>query len=196
MSSVLATFIDENDFEVYELGSTLEMMYSEEDEQFTFAEIILLPMQVRKYVLNFFERAVNDATDSKGNYDEYNAQNMDFRVRYVKFMNKSKARKIRKLYEKDEDVKEMFLQLGYFFENGQLLYIAYAWMDTMGYYDDYFNNVEDAIAGLYSLRNAFGKARTNDASELVEVLKCENFDNFQIIRDLNLALDTKDEVII
>ena len=198
IKAVLMSFLDEEDFKIYGCDVPLESVYDFDKEVFldiTQCEFADVPHTMKKRIESFYREATKECYVN-GKYDDYLSSTIYFRLSCVKFTNKSKARKLRKIINSHYEVEELFNQIGFMLEKGQLLKMSYAYIEADGFYFEQVYNFAEMNEGLDILRNEFNRYEYNDSYELTEVL-ISNMSKFNdLINDLLEDLETNSEVII
>lgn len=91
---------------------------------------------INKFILSNIEGY--ESMESPGYVDDYSAETIRFIVSYIRFENKSYARKIRKAYAIDSRVTAMFNELKYYMINGEFIMLEEYCIEECGY-NGYFD---------------------------------------------------------
>lgn len=151
LSTVIPTSSFDVRFEDIEIGWMLSCNNDEKD-RYSLKEYnaYKIERKVDKIINNFILGELKDFADGDGYIDDYSAETMRVIVSHIKFLNKSQARKIRKAYAKDNDVRALFNELNFHMYNGELLIIEMYCIEEMGY--NGFFDMSTVYCGLDSLR--------------------------------------------
>ena len=142
----------------------------------------------------------SDETLSEPKVDYYNLGTTEMQFLYIKFKNKGKARKFRKLYKKNYQIRAMLYGFGYRFINGQFVKGNVRNIEIEGWeYPDL--NFGVANEALEIMANFSKKERHN--TELLQIIverkvdDCDyKFTSNALISALSNTLKTKSEVIM
>ena len=198
IEAILLTFLDSDDFSEYGYDVPLENLYDCHNEEFmsiTDEEYLYIPHTVKKEVEKLYRQATEECY-MDGTYDEYLAETLYFRMNCVRFKNKSKARKLRKLIHSSSTVRHLFSNAGFELENGQLLQLEYACIECDGFYAYYIDDFAVMSDAIDILRKEFGRTDCNPSDELTELLMTGSGNLHDMIVELLQSHDTREEVII
>lgn len=170
LSTVIPTSSFDVRFEDIEIGW---MLSNDEKDIYSLKEYnaYKIERKVDKIINNFILGELKGFADAEGYIDDYSAESMRVIVSHIKFLNKSQARKIRKAYAKDIDVRALFNELSFYMYNGELLTIEMHCIEEMGY--NGFFDMSNVYCGLDSLRYEYFKT------------DFKNEDNEKFVKHLN-----------
>ena len=122
---ILSTFFDKDDIDLNGFDTQMECLYDEQEE--TFIEVNGIIPQLEKNFKQIYEEAKSDceyypvAECKKEGIDYYSLGVVYFLYNYINFKNKSKARKFRKLYKENYQIRAMLNGFGFLFIGGQFV---------------------------------------------------------------------------
>ena len=121
---ILSPFFDRNEFAVDGFETLIEGLYDEQNEVFVNVSFII--PQLKGVFREIYAEAkewceYSDETLSEPKVDYYCLGTTEMQFLYIKFKNKGKARKFRKLYKKNYQIRAMLYGFGYRFINGQFV---------------------------------------------------------------------------
>lgn len=200
---ILSPFFDRNEFAVDGFETLIEGLYDEQNEVFVNVSFII--PQLKGVFREIYAEAkewceYSDETLSEPKVDYYNLGTTEMQFLYIKFKNKGKARKFRKLYKKNYQIRAMLYGFGYRFINGQFVKGNVRNIEIEGWeYPDL--NFGVANEALEIMANFSKKERHN--TELLQIIverkldDCDyKFTSNALISALSNTLKTKSEVIM
>ena len=200
---ILSPFFDRNEFAVDGFETLIEGLYDEQNEVFVNVSFII--PQLKGVFREIYAEAkewceYSDETLSEPKVDYYNLGTTEMQFLYIKFKNKRKARKFRKLYKKSYQIRAMLYGFGYRFINGQFVKGNVRNIEIEGWeYPDL--NFGVANEALEIMANVSKKERHN--TELLQIIierkvdDCDyKFTSNALISALSNTLKTKSEVIM
>lgn len=118
--------------------------------------------KINFYINDFILSNIKDYEiyDKPGYVDEYCAETKHFIISYIKFMNKSLARKIRKAYTTSREVRCMFNNLNYYMVNGEFVFLEQYNIECVSY--DGYHDMENVYLGIDELRRIIGITNKNE----------------------------------
>lgn len=174
-------------------------------ESFIANLISYLPQTTIDDATEYFENelyfaAIDCCTDEKGNVDEYLLGTVRLNICHVRFKDKSKARKFRKLYKKHYEIRALFNEFGFLFRNGQLAKgnVTDIECEDIQEFETAFSLMNEAI----NIISEHSKKQRGDSDEL-ETLLCDA--NGKTLKRLRVSalintfidtLSTNEEVIM
>ncbi|MFR6153156.1 MAG: hypothetical protein ACLUJI_00530 [Faecalibacillus faecis] len=200
---ILSPFFDKDEFVLDGFNTIIEGLYDEQNE--TFVKVDFVIPQLKSIFEELYTEAkawceYSDEILSEPKIDYYNLGTIEMQFLYIKFKNKSKARKFRKLYKKSYQIRATLYGFEYRFENGQFVKGNVRDIESEGWeYPDL--NFGVANEALEIMANISKKQRYNTELLQLEIERkvddCEyNFTSNALISALSNTLKTKNEVIM
>lgn len=155
---LLSFLMDTSEFEIYYEDTAME--YHFDSSAVTTKKEITIddynPYNLNRKINSFInEWTINQIKDCEydGHIDSYYLECERTIFSTIEFKNKSAGRKIRKAYASNSNVRDMFLELGYFMHNGKFIMLMEYNIESVGY-DGCFD-MEVIYKGLNELRKHF-----------------------------------------
>ena len=198
--AILSPFFDEEDLEINGVDTPMDCVYDQQNQAFVSEAPNFIPQLREQFNMTFLEAQEWCKIDeNKDGYDQYLLETVQMTFYYIQFKNKSKARKFRKLYKKNYEIRALLEMFGYVFFNGQFMYGSVKCIDD--FYDDYGFPIAVANDALKIMSNSSGK-KPHDTTIIQEALE-EQLDELNpctlmdyLINSLNSSLKTNSEVIM
>ncbi|WP_286154374.1 hypothetical protein [Thomasclavelia cocleata] len=193
LAIVLLTFLDFDDFSF--IGDTYNL---KEFKNNTKIDVMLKNKKLNQFANKWFndewDLALNEETDEY--CDIYLYADM------IIFKNKSAGRKIRKLYNSNRLIRNMFEELGYFMVKGDFIFVA--WIDRESYNSNYYQyNQYEILLGMNELRKVFNVNNPEYCTNnfLRSLYKIEHYDEVSssidnLLYEICKAHVSKKEVIL
>ncbi|WP_443655807.1 hypothetical protein [Faecalibacillus faecis] len=203
---ILSAFFDKKDIEMKGFETQMEGLYDEQKEIFIEVEGII--PQLKNHFEPIYDEAKDECNDydydsnkSKNRVDYYNLGIINFLYTFIDFKNKSKARRFRKLYKKNYQIRAMLNGFGFQFIGGQFVRYDIVNVECESF-DDYLDiNYGVSNEALEIMANISKKERYNTELLQLEIERqldeyaCVTLSN-HIINLLSDALLTENEVIM
>lgn len=193
LAMVLLTFLDFNDFRF--IGDTYNL---KEFRNSTKIDVMLKNKKLNQFANKWFNDEWGLALNEE--IDEY--CDIYLYADMIIFKNKSVGRKIRKLYNSNKLIRNMFEELGYFMVKGDLILVA--WIDRESYNSTYCQyNQYEILLGMNELRKAFNVNNPEYCTNnfLRSLYKIEHYDEVSssidnLLYEICKAHVSKKEVIL
>ena len=198
--ALLSPFFDEQDLAITSDDAQMESWYDKHNEQFVDLGTGYIPQIKKEFEKELYFAAIDCCTDEKGNVDEYLLGTVRLNICHVRFKDKSKARKFRKLYKKHYEIRALFNEFGFLFRNGQLAKgnVTDIECEDIQEFETAFSLMNEAI----NIISEHSKKQRGDSDEL-ETLLCDA--NGKTLKRLRVSalintfidtLSTNEEVIM
>ncbi|WP_288060052.1 hypothetical protein [Thomasclavelia cocleata] len=192
LAIVLLTFLDFNDFSF--IGDTYNLKEFKNSKKI---DVMLKNKKLNQFANKWF----NDEWSLELNeIDEY--CNIYLYADMIIFKNKSAGRKIRKLYNSNKLIRNMFEELGYLMVKGDLIFVA--WVDRECYNSNHCQyNQYEILLGMNELRKVFNVNNPEYCTNnfLRSLYKIEHYDEVSssidnLLYEICKAHVSKKEVIL
>ncbi len=164
--------------------------------------------RIDHYINSFILSNIEDyeSIDHPGAIDGYTAETERFIISHIKFHDKSLARKIRKAYAKDEQVRMMFNELNYYMINGEFIFLQEYSIECVGYngcfdMDIVYDGINSLMNDHLKVKNINNESRSfkialrNFNKELHEYCS-DGYDNIFFIKLTKCHVPPKKEIIL
>lgn len=202
---ILSAFFDKDDIVLNGFETQMECLYDEQEEKFIEVDGII--PQLEKNFKQIYEEAKRDceyypiAEQKREGIDFYSLGVVYILYNYISFKNKSKARKFRKLYKENYQIRAMLNGFGFLFIGGQFVRHNIINVECE-YFDDYLDiNFEVSNEALEIMANASKKEKYDTENLQLEIERqldeCDYVTfSSHIINLLFSTLKTEKEVIM